>query len=607
MAGIFGYKIHSNNFDASKISKCLIQHAQQDFKHPTNLISIHSKKVGLGFVMPYGDTSWPLKSDDGNYYFQLFGQIILPNETKLTSKNFQNGFLNPFLKSKHEFLLKLQGAFVFTLYDKKAKKFTLVNDPFGNFSLYYFSDKRITIFASQLHAITEIINDKQWNEEGLGQYLGLGFSMNGLTIYKNIKRLQPAEIVTLSQDQIHSENYYTPNYTADGNIKEETDNIKNAVISAIDAQLKNNSSIGAAITGGFDSRVTWSIIKHLNGLDKVTSFTHGLPDSRDIHVAKKLANMLGIAHQVKIFDEAFIKHLPELWEPFVKMTEGQVPITAAHALDSWKFGQNHYQLLLDSHGGALYRRQYMKVAEKRIDDSKSFAEQFFNFTKSGLVKLNVLKSDIQQNAIKHSLDGLNIYFDSIKHNKYKGDKVDLFYIHQVSANKYSIAGTVQMNWLLLSHPFLNLDAFKAVQKIPLHYRQNHSIYQYIINHTFPQMKKIWMENMGMPAPYYGFVYLRYVPMIYELLLQKSVARISESLYKILTVRYFVTDYDLFFRINFARVKEILMRPNDTFYELVDKKKVEDLINHAELNPNFKVSSLSDLITLKLFFDTICSN
>ncbi|HEM48819.1 MAG TPA: hypothetical protein ENO27_01280, partial [Caldithrix sp.] len=440
--------------------------------------------------------------------------------------------------------------------------------------------------------------------QGLGQYLGLGFSMNGATIYKNIKRLQAGEIVTLSKGQIQSEKYYTPNYTANGNVKEETANIKNAVISAIDNQLKNNSSIGAAITGGFDSRVTWSIIKYLNGLDKVTAFTHGLPDSRDIKIAKKLANMFGINHQLKIFDGDFIKRLPDLWEPFVKMTEGQVPITAAHALDSWKFGQNHYHLLLDSHGGALYRRQYMKVAEKRIDDSKTFSEQFFKFTQSGLLKLNILQPDIQNNAIDYSLNGLNTYFDSIKHNKSQGDKADLFYIHQVSANKYSIAGNTQMNWLLLSHPFLNLEAFNAVQKIPPRFRQNQSIYQYIINHTTPQMKKVWLENMGMPAPYRGFVYLRYIPMIYELILQKSVARLNESLYKMLTVRHFVSDYDLFFRINFARVKDILLRPNNAFDEFVDRTKIENFINQAEVNPKYQPSSWNELITLKLFFDVV---
>ena len=604
MAGIFGYHIKTKEFDITQIKNCLIKHAQQEFNHPTNMFSSNDRHSGLGFALPYADSSWPLTSEDGNYYFQLFGQIILPDGSKLTGKNFNNKFLKPFLISRNNFLHQLDGAYVFVIYNLKTKTFTLVNDPFGNFSLYYFSDDKLTIFSSQLNAITEIIKKNQWDVKGFGQYLGLGFSMNGTTVYKNIRRLQAAEIVTLSLDQIHSEKYYMPHYKAEDNVKIETENIKNAVISSIESQINNNDSVGAALTGGFDSRVTWAVIGFLNGLNEVSAFTHGLENSRDIRIAKKLAKLLKINHQLKIFDDQFVRQLPDLWEPFIKMTEGMVPITAAHAVESWKFGQKNYQLLLDSHGGALYRRQFMKVTEKTINDSKPFSEQFFKYAKSGLIKLNILKPDVQKDAINSSLDGLNEYFGSISHNKFKGDKADLFYINQVSTNKYSVAGNAQMNWLMLSHPFLNLDAFNAVQKIPGRFRANQSIYQFIINQTNKRLKTVWLENMGMPAPYYGFVYFRYIPMIYELLLQKSVTSLNESLYKMLTLRHFVTDYDLFFRINFAKIKEILLRSNDAFYEFFNITKVEDFINHAELNPDYKLSSWSDLITLKLYFDLI---
>ena len=118
------------------------------------------------------------------------------------------------------------------------------------------------------------------------------------------------------------------------------------------------------------------------------------------------------------------------------------------------------------------------------------------------------------------------------------------------------------------------------------------------------MKKVSLENMGMPAPYYGFTYLRYVPMVYELLLQKSVAKVNVPIYKSLTSRHFVTDYDLFLRINFTQIKEILLRINNIFFEIVDKNKLEVLIHQAEYNPNFKLSSLNELIALKLFFDVV---
>ena len=108
--------------------------------------------------------------------------------------------------------------------------------------------------------------------------------------------------------------------------------------------------------------------------------------------------------------------------------------------------------------------------------------------------------------------------------------------------------------------------------------------------------------MGMPAPYFGFTYLRYLPMIYERIINKSVRKINYSLFKKLSIQKFVTDYDLFFRINFGPIKDILLRENDTFYELVDKKRLQDLIFLAEQNIEYRLSSWSNLITLKLFLD-----
>jgi len=604
MAGIFGFEIYKDKYNPISITKTLLNGAKQNFNHISDIKYLLPGKAALGFAMPYGNSFWPLKSRDGRYYFQLFGEIILPNGKRLDHINFQDNFLIPYLKSPDDFLHQLKGAFVFILFDKQNYTFTLINDPFGNFSLYYYIDREILLISSQLHSIRNILKMKQWDEKGLGQYLGLGYTMNGVTLYRDIKRVQAAEKVVLSLNNTEKFYYFIPEYSADDNVKGTIEKIKTALITSIDLQLRNYSDIGAALTGGFDSRVTWAVIRNLGNADRVTAFTHGLKNSRDIRIAKRIAANFNLNHKIKIFDDVFIKSLPDVWSSFVFMTEGLVPVTAAHATASWNSGKNSYEMLLDSHGGALYRRQFMKVARKRISDSLPFTDQFFKFNKSGLLKLDILKSDIRREAEKHSLNGLYEYFTSIKSNKNTSDKIDLFYIHQISANKYSVSGNVQMNWLRLSHPFLDPDAFKAVQTIPAKYRHNQSIYKYIIDQADKEMKEYSLENMGMPAPYRGFTYLRYGPMIYERLLQKSLAKVSKPLYDMLTLRHFTTDYDLFFRLNFYAVKEILTNPNQNFFVLVDEHKLESLIRRVEHDQTYRLSTLSELITLKLYFDLL---
>ncbi|GBD86571.1 asparagine synthetase B [bacterium BMS3Abin03] len=430
----------------------------------------------------------------------------------------------------------------------------------------------------------------------------MGFSLSGNTYYTGIKRLQPAEIIKVSKRNISSEKYYVPQYKYDATVKENTELIKNAFISSIEKRLNNYNSVGAALTGGYDSRVTWAVINHLNKKNLVKAFTHGLKESRDITIANKIANKLKLDHEINIFDDRFVESLPGLWEPFVRLTEGLIPVTNAHDIKSWELGKQNYRLLLDSHGGALYRRQFMKVAERRIKNSDSLTDQFFEYVKSPLLNLNLLKDDYKHEAITNSKTALKKYFDSIDHIENTGDKIDLFYIHQLSANRYSLAGNAQMNWVMLAHPFLNLDSFTAVQKIPLRYRKNQYIYRYIVNTTFKKLKSFYLENMGLPAPYFGFTYFRYFPMVYELILQRTIAKKNNSIYKKLSLRKSATDYDLFFRINFKQVEEILLRENDLFFDIIDKNNLEQFLKNAENNYAYKLSALSNLITFKLFLD-----
>ncbi|KAA3611109.1 MAG: hypothetical protein D8M58_14130 [Calditrichaeota bacterium] len=602
MAGIFGFINKSKKYNSEQISEGLKVAATQGFDNPAKSFLSKEKSVGIGFAAPYFNSSWPQTSKNGAYVFQLFGEIFLPDSSLLSEKNFENGFLYPFLKSGKDFLLKLDGAFIFSLYDKNNDEMILCNDPFGNFSLHYYFEQDLFIFSSQIHAITKTLQKKAFDEQGLNEFVGLGYNLNNRTYYKDIKRLQAAEIVKASQTKLSSSKYYIPNYTYNNETQKSIIIIKDAISSSIKKRIENHNSIGAAITGGFDSRVTWGIIDHLNCTKKVKAFTHGLEDSRDISIARKISSKLKLNHKTLIFDKDFIKTLPSIWEKFTFMTEGLVPITAAHACRSWEFSKRNYKLLLDSHGGALYRRQFMKVAEKRINSSLPLPDQFVHFIKSPLLNSGLLKEHFQYSTLVMIKKSLDQYFESTNHIENIADKIDYFYINQISANRYSYAGNAQMNWVLLAHPFLNLQAFNAVQKLSPQHRRNQSIYRYIVNETSKQLKSFYLENMGMPAPYHGFTFFRYFPMVYELVLQNSLKKVNEIAYHKFSLRKFVTDYDLFFRVNFKEIKEILLRENSVFFDIVEKKELENLVKKAGDNHSYKLSSWANLITLKLFFD-----
>lgn len=160
MAGIFGFNTQSGSLYPQSVAKILLRCAKYNFEYPSNYLIFDNDMACLGFAHPFSNSSFPLKSKDGNFVFQLFGEIFLPDGSLLSENNFEQDFLYPFIKSKNYFLNSLDGNFIFALYNKLEKSFILCNDPFGNFALHYCYTKNLFIFSSQIYGITEVFKEK---------------------------------------------------------------------------------------------------------------------------------------------------------------------------------------------------------------------------------------------------------------------------------------------------------------------------------------------------------------------------------------------------------------------------------------------------------------
>lgn len=602
MADIFGFLQFSPLLDARASCLKLQKSAQQGFRHPANYYLHEGGMVCLGFALPFVERRWPLISKDGNYILQVFGEIILPDGSLLNPENFDHSFLTPFIQSEKLFLKQLDGAFIFALYSKKENQFTLVNDPFGNLALHYSYQKNGFVFSAQMNGIRAVLGNCEWDEQGLNEYIGLGLTLNGRTLYKTIKRLKPASILRVGLSGLTEVEYLKPEYGYEPSSNNAFDLIKEAITVSIANRLRNHQRIGAALSGGYDSRITWSIIHHLKSTDSVWAFTHGLDNSRDIQIARRITKQFNINHLVNIFSEDFIRDLPTLWEKFTFLNEGANPITAAHAISSWELGSQHYQILMDSHGGAHYRRQFMKVGERRLRSKRSFPDQIFDVLKSSLLNFTFLKKGMAAQAVTGSLAGLNEYFETLSYLKNTADLIDDYYRFQASGLKYALAGNAEANYVQLAHPLLNIKAYEAIQKIPAADRRSQSIYKYIVNKTCPLMKHFPLENMGLPAPYYGFTYLRYFPMVYERVLERIGARLNSTLAKKLSIRKNILNHDLIFQLHFAVLKEILLRRNVFFDTLFSHDELESWLNRIQRHGAINHTRINQLVTFKLYLD-----
>ncbi|MDP4200524.1 MAG: hypothetical protein Q8922_15045 [Bacteroidota bacterium] len=597
MAGIFGIRSSNHVRDLHEDSSKLLHAAQQGFNHPHTIHFFEDSAIGCATPHHYSQTKWPILSSDRRYALAVFGEIYLPDGSPLRSENFEVGFLRPFLKSKQEFLRKLDGAFVFALMNED--ECTIANDPFGNFALHYALLPDGFVFASQMEGLRSLLANRVLDKTGIQQYLGLGVTLGGRTTFEGITRLAGGSYLVISRNGIERCRYFKPTY------REEPSDATNTNLATIEEALQTAvkkrtaySKVVAGFTGGFDSRATWSII--LNQKRQVAAHTHGLPDCTDLQLANRITTELGIPLDRIPFDREFLRAVPDRWNEIVRLTEGGISIAHAPTIQVWHELGSRYSVEIDSYGGAFYRRQRMKVAERLIDAKKDLILELLRFEQSPLLSSSLLKPDARHAVHESAMDALREYYDSIADTMLLGDKLDRFHFEQVDAMKDSLGGNAQMNFIGLAHPFLNLTAIEAVGKIPLALRRRDAIHKHIVHSQYPCLEDFPVDSSGFVLPYRGFTTLRYAPIISERALQTA-ARLLPSVFGNLSLRRPTMDTEHMLRPGLSKLRERLLAPHPEYDTYVDRRAVETMIDRFNVGSDVG-SPLVQLLTFRLFLD-----
>ena len=99
--------------------------------------------------------------------------------------------------------LKLRGMYAFAIYNKKTNELILGRDPFGIKPLYFSVSGNNFIFSSEAQSIIKSdLLKPSINEIKQKELLQLQFSTGRESIFKNINRVRPGEIITIKDSKI---------------------------------------------------------------------------------------------------------------------------------------------------------------------------------------------------------------------------------------------------------------------------------------------------------------------------------------------------------------------------------------------------------------------
>lgn len=170
---------------------------------------------------------------------------------------------------KEDCVKYFDGMFAFAIWDEQKKNLFCARDIFGEKPFYYFIQKNIFAFASEMKALWAIGIDKTVDDKMMVNYLVLGYvqdaSNRSRTFYKNIYSLPPANSGLLSFDdmQFTLTKYKDINKEISIKINAGTAEAKfeDLLASSVKRRLRSDVTVGSSLSGGLDSSAIAYYIK----------------------------------------------------------------------------------------------------------------------------------------------------------------------------------------------------------------------------------------------------------------------------------------------------------------------------------------------------------
>lgn len=290
----------------------------------------------------------PMRSYSGRYFITFNGEIYNYEELKSYFNSKSNNKIDSHSDTRillesleffgFDILNMIRGMFSFALYDSFESKLFLINDRFGEKPLFYSYDQNSLIFSSDIKSFN--FRKNKISNDSLGDLLSINCITYPKTIWQNISRIQPSELLQFSIDKnlkkiklIKKEKYWSTKNIKVNKSKDlldtSVDKLDNLLSDTIEKQLNNDVETGCFLSGGIDSSLITSIASKIYG-NNLKTFSIGFsnPKYDESKYASKIAKYLNTDHYFKIMsleDASHILHkLPAIYgEPY--SDSSQVP------------------------------------------------------------------------------------------------------------------------------------------------------------------------------------------------------------------------------------------------------------------------------------------
>lgn len=207
------------------------------------------------------------KYHENTYTIVYNGQLY--NTKELKEELIQNGFtietnsdteilLKSFICFGENVVSKLNGIFAFAIWNSNEKRLFIARDHLGVKPLYYTIFNHHFIFSSEVKAILKFTGiEPKLDNQGICELFGIGPAHTaGLTAFKNIYELKPANCLAYSHNGIYMRRYWKMRSAPHtDNLEKTCETVKYLLEDSIKRQLVSDVPLCTFLSGGLDSSI----------------------------------------------------------------------------------------------------------------------------------------------------------------------------------------------------------------------------------------------------------------------------------------------------------------------------------------------------------------
>lgn len=387
-------------------------------------------------------------------------------------------------------------------------KLEIYNDPFRTTPLFIVKNinDELIIFSNfeDFYKMDNI--DKAIDEAGFWEIVLFGSGLWTRTLYNNVKQMPAASKIVINRNK----NDYTIERYWDFDIKEDKsiDSIEKAAkglynrLDNVFSKLDITQKYVMGMSGGMDSRITLAFLSKYIPKENLELFTYGF-DKRLLEYKYACEVATAFRYNKPKFHKLTKKSYQAAMSYLPKMSGGQICINHCHITSFLReHNLEEYKQISTYYSDAILG--WDSKENKFIDKIES------NFYVKTLIKFDFLTEDIKSTIENDSYK----IFNKIK-EEYNYCSLDEYkYVTERNQKFHNYMASIQNRFLNTILPFASYELFSYAQSIPLKYKCEKQLIDYILENYFnlKDMKNIssrfqWGSRFSNIKEWYSFKFL----------------------------------------------------------------------------------------------------